>query len=236
MLVVIAEDTAILRGGLIGLLEDEGHQVAAAVANAEALKTAVAEHKPDIVVADIRMPPTHTDEGVRAALELRAQNPRLPVLLFSQFTSMLDLIKPRLAEAGIPFVELRGDTQDRAAPVQAFESGQVPLFLISLKAGGRGLNLTSADTVIHYDPWWNPAVEHQATDRAFRIGQTRNVLVHKFVCRGTVEEKIDQMIETKQRLAGDFLSGSAELVLTEMNDDELLGLVALDLGAAMKEG
>lgn len=85
MLVVIAEDTAILRGGLIGLLEDEGHQVAAAVADAEALKAAVAEHAPDIVVADIRMPPTHTDEGVRAALELRAQNPRLPVLLFSQY-------------------------------------------------------------------------------------------------------------------------------------------------------
>lgn len=85
MLVVIAEDTAILRGGLIGLLEDEGHHVAAAVADAEALKTAVAEHSPDVVVADIRMPPTHTDEGVRAALELRARNPRLPVLLFSQY-------------------------------------------------------------------------------------------------------------------------------------------------------
>jgi DNA-binding NarL/FixJ family response regulator len=85
MLVVIAEDTAILRGGLIGLLEDEGHRVAAAVADAEALKIAVTEHRPDVVVADIRMPPTHTDEGVRAALELRAANPRLPVLLFSQY-------------------------------------------------------------------------------------------------------------------------------------------------------
>jgi DNA-binding NarL/FixJ family response regulator len=85
MLVVIAEDTAILRGGLIGLLEDEGHRVAAAVADGEALKAAVAEHRPDIVVADIRMPPTHTDEGVRAALELRARDPKLPVLLFSQY-------------------------------------------------------------------------------------------------------------------------------------------------------
>ena len=85
MLVVIAEDTAILRGGLVGLLEEEGHRVAAAVADAEALKLAVAEHRPDIVVADIRMPPTHTDEGVRAALELRARDPKLPVLLFSQY-------------------------------------------------------------------------------------------------------------------------------------------------------
>lgn len=85
MLVVIAEDTAILRGGLIGLLEDEGHRVAAAVADGEALKLAVAEHRPDVVVADIRMPPTHTDEGVRAALELRARDPKLPVLLFSQY-------------------------------------------------------------------------------------------------------------------------------------------------------
>lgn len=85
MLVVIAEDTAILRGGLIGLLEDEGHQVAAAVADGEALKLAVAEHRPDVVIADIRMPPTHTDEGVRAALELRARDPKLPVLLFSQY-------------------------------------------------------------------------------------------------------------------------------------------------------
>jgi SNF2 family DNA or RNA helicase len=93
------------------------------------------------------------------------------ILLFSQFTSMLDLIKPRLTEEGIGFVELRGDTRDRAEPVRAFESGEAPLFLISLKAGGRGLNLASADTVIHYDPWWNPAAEDQASDRAHRIGQ-----------------------------------------------------------------
>ena len=90
--------------------------------------------------------------------------------------------------------------------------------------------------MIHLSRWWNPAVENQATDRAFRIGQTRNVLVHKFVCRGTVEDKIDQMIESKKQLAGDLLGGGGELVLTEMKDDELLKLVALDLNAAMKEG
>jgi SNF2 family DNA or RNA helicase len=115
------------------------------------------------------------------------------------------------------------------------EDDDIPFFVDYLKAGGAGLNLTAASHVIHFDRWWNPAVENQATDRAFRIGQTKNVLVHKFVCRGTVEEKIDRMIETKERLAGDFLSGGAELVLTEMKDDELLGLVAPDLGAAMRE-
>ncbi len=112
----------------------------------------------------------------------------------------------------------------------------MPFFVLSVKAGGAGLNLTAASHVIHFDRWWNPAVENQATDRAFRIGQTKNVLVHKFVCRGTVEDKIDRMIEEKQQLAGDFLDGGADAVLTEMKDDELLKLVALDLAAAMKEG
>ena len=111
-----------------------------------------------------------------------------------------------------------------------------PFFVLSLKAGGTGLNLTAASHVIHFDRWWNPAVENQATDRAFRIGQKRNVLVHKFVCRGTVEEKIDQLIESKNQLAGDLLEGGAEKLLTEMNDAELLKFVALDLAAAAREG
>ena len=111
----------------------------------------------------------------------------------------------------------------------------VPFFVLSVKAGGAGLNLTAASHVIHFDRWWNPAVENQATDRAFRIGQAKNVLVHKFVCRGTVEEKIDQMIAAKQELAGDFLGGGADLLLTEMKDEELLKLVSLDLNAAIKE-
>lgn len=123
------------------------------------------------------------------------------ILLFSQFTSMLDLMKPALAEAGVPFVELRGDTVDRAEPVRSFEAGEVPLFLISLKAGGRGLNLTSADTVIHYDPWWNPAVEEQASDRAHRIGQTKSVFVYKMIAADTVEERILELQERKAALA-----------------------------------
>jgi superfamily II DNA or RNA helicase len=123
------------------------------------------------------------------------------VLLFSQFTSMLDLIKPALAQAGIGFVELRGDTRDRAGPVVRFQKGKVPLFLISLKAGGTGLNLTAADTVIHYDPWWNPAVEDQATDRAHRIGQDKPVFVYKLVAQGTVEERMLELQQRKKALA-----------------------------------
>ena len=101
------------------------------------------------------------------------------VLLFSQFTSMLALIEEELAKLRLPYVLLTGDTADRATPVRRFQAGEVPLFLISLKAGGTGLNLTAADTVIHYDPWWNPAVEEQATDRAHRIGQDKPVFVHR---------------------------------------------------------
>jgi SNF2 family DNA or RNA helicase len=122
------------------------------------------------------------------------------ILLFSQFTSMLALIQAQLAADSIPHVILTGETTDRATPIQAFQTGQVPLFLISLKAGGTGLNLTAADTVIHYDPWWNPAVETQATDRAHRIGQTKSVFVYKLITVGTVEEKILALQDRKRGL------------------------------------
>ena len=111
----------------------------------------------------------------------------------------------------------------------------MPFFVLSLKAGGSGLTLTAASHVVHFDRWWNPAVENQATDRAFRIGQKRNVLVHKFVCRGTVEEKIDGLINSKQNVSDELLSGAGEINLTEMKNDDLLKLVALDLNAAMKD-
>jgi superfamily II DNA or RNA helicase len=123
------------------------------------------------------------------------------VLLFSQFTSMLALIEAELKTRAIPYVLLTGDTRDRATPIDRFQAGEVPLFLISLKAGGTGLNLTAADTVIHYDPWWNPAVERQATDRAHRIGQDKNVFVYKLITQGTVEEKIAALQARKQALA-----------------------------------
>jgi len=119
--------------------------------------------------------------------------------------------------------------------VERFQNDELtPFFVLSLKAGGSGLNLTAASHVIHFDRWWNPAVENQATDRAFRIGQRRNVLVHKFVCRGTVEERIDALIESKKQLVKEVLEGGAELLLTEMSDRELLDLVRLDIHAAQE--
>jgi superfamily II DNA or RNA helicase len=145
------------------------------------------------------------------------------VLLFSQFTEMLTLIQTRLEEEGIDFVKLTGDTRDRAAPVRKFQSGSVPLFLISLKAGGVGLNLTAADTVIHYDPWWNPAVEDQATDRAYRIGQTKKVFVHRLVTLGTIEEKMEALKDKKRAIVAsvmDIEHGGA-LSMTEADVEEL---------------
>ena len=117
--------------------------------------------------------------------------------------------------------------------VQAQEDDRVPFMVLSLKAGGTGLNLTAASHVIHFDRWWNPAVENQATDRAFRIGQRKNVLVHKFVCRGTVEERIDELIASKQQLSDEILSGGAEAILTEMSNEQLISMVALDMRSAV---
>ena len=128
------------------------------------------------------------------------------ILVFSQFTSMLALIEDELNAAGIPYALLTGDTVDRESAIRSFQDGQVPIFLISLKAGGVGLNLTTADTVIHYDPWWNPAVENQATDRAHRLGQDKPVFVYKLIVSGSIEEKILALQERKAELAAGILS------------------------------
>ena len=161
------------------------------------------------------------------------------VLVFTQFKEMAAPLSAMLGGVfGREGVVLTGETAvaKRRDLVRRFQEDELtPFFVLSVKAGGAGLNLTAASHVIHFDRWWNPAVENQATDRAFRIGQKRNVLVHKFVCRGTVEDRIDQMIDEKSKLAGDFLSGGAEALLTEMKDDDLLRLVTLDLAAALKE-
>ena len=133
---------------------------------------------------------------------------------------------------------LHGQTpvKERMKLVERFQADEtIPFFVLSLRAGGTGLNLTAASQVIHFDRWWNPAVENQATDRAFRIGQRRNVVVHKFVCRGTVEERIDTLIEQKKGLATDLLEASGEGLITEMLDADVLRIVALDLHSALAE-
>jgi superfamily II DNA or RNA helicase len=147
------------------------------------------------------------------------------VLLFSQFTSMLALIEARLQAAGIGWLTLTGETTDRATPVRRFQAGEVPVFLISLKAGGVGLNLTAADTVIHYDPWWNPAVEDQATDRAHRIGQDKRVFVHRLITLGSIEEKMETLKERKRALVASVLDAEhgGALKLTEADVEELFG-------------
>jgi hypothetical protein len=161
------------------------------------------------------------------------------VLVFTQFRDMITPLAVFLGSRfGRPGLVLHGETAvgKRQPLVRQFqEDERVPFFVISLKAGGAGLNLTAAAHVVHFDRWWNPAVENQATDRAFRIGQTKNVLVHKFVCRGTVEEKIDQLIDSKRQLSQDLLEGGGEVLLTEMRDDDLLKLVSLDLHTASME-
>lgn len=168
-----------------------------------------------------------TDSAKRARLrdllaELVAEGRR--VLVFSQFVEMLRVIEVDLATAGIDYLTLTGQTKDRAGVLDTFARGDASVFLLSLKAGGVGLTLTEADTVILYDPWWNPAVERQAMDRAHRIGQDKPVFVHRLVAAGTVEEKILDMQARKQALADalfDDASGAAKILLDEATLQDL---------------
>ncbi|MBF0595705.1 MAG: DEAD/DEAH box helicase [Candidatus Omnitrophica bacterium] len=158
------------------------------------------------------------------------------VLVFTQFQEMTgplaDLMESLFGRKGL-IIDGRTPIGARAKLVKEFQADQgPPFFVLSLKAGGVGLNLTAASHVIHFDRWWNPAVENQATDRAFRIGQKKNVLVHKFICKGTLEEKIDMMITSKQTMAREILEGTDSVVLTELSNDELIKVVSLDLNAA----
>jgi superfamily II DNA or RNA helicase len=147
---------------------------------------------------------------------------RRRILVFSQFTSMLGLIGEGLAQRGIRYLLLTGGTVDRQAKVDAFQAGEADVFLISLKAGGTGLNLTSADTVIHYDPWWNPAAQAQATDRAHRIGQTRPVFVHQLIVAGSVEERMLELQRHKQELASNLVgSGTQRTAFSESDLSDL---------------
>jgi SNF2 family DNA or RNA helicase len=149
-------------------------------------------------------------------------------LVFTQYVAMARLLETHLTRAGIPYQFLHGGTpvREREAMVRRFQAGDVPVFLLSLKAGGTGLNLTRADHVVHVDRWWNPAVEEQATDRAYRIGQTRPVQVHRIITRGTIEEKIDELL-TRKRVLADAVLANGEAALTELDNDELRDFVAL---------
>ena len=175
------------------------------------VKTSIARKVPERAKLDLLMAmlPELVDEGRR-------------VLVFSQFTSMLALIEHELDKADLPYVTLTGDTNDRESPIRRFQDGEVPIFLISLKAGGTGLNLTSADYVIHYDPWWNPAVESQATDRTHRIGQTRQVFSYKLICQNTVEEKILKLQDAKRNVAEAIIPGQETWKSLTREDLEML--------------
>jgi SNF2 family DNA or RNA helicase len=150
------------------------------------------------------------------------------VLVFTQYVSMARLLATHLAARAIPSQLLHGGTPvaERERMVDRFQSGEVPVFLLSLKAAGTGLNLTRAGHVVHFDRWWNPAVEDQATDRAYRIGQTQPVQVHRLITEGTVEDRIAEMLAAKKALA-DAVLGSGEAALTELTDRELADLVSL---------
>jgi SNF2 family DNA or RNA helicase len=148
------------------------------------------------------------------------------ILIFSQFTSMLDLIRPQLEERGIGYEYLTGKTRDRGARVENFQTNEnVRVFLISLKAGGTGLNLTEADYVYLIDPWWNPAVENQAIDRSHRIGQHKNVIAVRLICPGTIEEKVMELQETKKDLANDLVKTDTD-VLKSLTRSDLMALVS----------
>jgi SNF2 family DNA or RNA helicase len=150
------------------------------------------------------------------------------VLVFTQYVAKGRLLEAHLTRAGIPHQFLHGGTpvREREAMVARFQSGELPVFLLSLKAGGTGLNLTRADHVVHVDRWWNPAVEEQATDRAYRIGQTRPVQVHRMITRGTIEERIAELLARKRSLA-DAVLARGEAALTELSNEDLRDLVAL---------
>ncbi len=185
------------------------------------------------VCCDPRLVPLPAAKKIKESAKLELLMELLPemlaegrrILLFSQFTSMLELIEEELYKRKLSWVKLTGQSQKRDVLIEQFTSGQVPLFLISLKAGGVGLNLPQADTVIHYDPWWNPAVENQATDRAHRIGQTQSVFVYKLVAQGTIEERILALQARKAALADSIYSGSQgrkQPLFTEDDVAELL--------------
>ena len=148
------------------------------------------------------------------------------MLVFSQFTSMLEILEKEMDKEAVEYYVITGSTSkaERLRLVKEFNGGTVPVFFISLKAGGVGLNLTGADVVIHYDPWWNQAVQDQATDRAHRIGQTKKVTVYKLIAKNTIEEKIQKLQETKRDLADQIIGGETGQI-SGMSKEDILALL-----------
>jgi len=162
-------------------------------------------------------PSAKLDRLMEMVIELLSEGRK--IIVFSQFTSMLDLVRKLFDAEQLRYSMLTGDTKDRKKPIEAFQGGATDVFLISLKAGGVGLNLTAADTVIIFDPWWNPAVEEQAIDRAHRIGQDKAVFVYRLVAAGTIEEKMDELKARKRALADGLFDREGRMASTLTEDD-----------------
>jgi len=182
----------------------------------------------DVRLLGLENPPTEAEASAKLDMLEELLSEALDgghrVLVFSQFVSMLGHIRSRLDALAVEYCYLDGQTRDRAGQVGKFQTGTVPVFLISLKAGGTGLNLTAADTVVHFDPWWNPAVEAQATDRAHRIGQKRAVTNYKLIARDTVEEKILNLQAKKRAVIAATLE-SEQPLMEGLSMDEIQGLL-----------
>jgi len=174
-----------------------------------------------IGIDGVEHPAAKLDRLMEMVLELLSEGRK--ILVFSQFTSMLALIRARFEASGISYSLLTGETRDRKTVIDGFQGGATDVFLISLKAGGVGLNLTAADTVIVFDPWWNPAVEEQAIDRAHRIGQHKAVFVYRLVAVGTIEEKMDELKARKRELA-DSLFDSEGRIGSVLTDEDVKAL------------
>ena len=165
----------------------------------------------------VERPSAKLDRLMEMVLELLSEGRK--IIVFSQFTSMLDLVRKRLDAEAVRYGVLTGDTKDRKRAIDGFQNGTNDVFLVSLKAGGVGLNLTAADTVIIFDPWWNPAVEEQAIDRAHRIGQDKAVFVYRLVAAGTVEEKMEGLKERKRALADSLFDRDGQIASTLTEED-----------------
>lgn len=205
------------------LAEIEDHTASAMQALAEITRLRQAACNVRLVENTLDIPSSKLENFMQLVDELHSNHHR--TLVFSQFTSHLALVRERLEREGINYLYLDGSTsaKERISLCEEFQHGDMPLFLISLKAGGLGLNLTAADYVVHLDPWWNPAIEDQASDRAYRIGQHKPVTVYRLIASGTIEEKIITLHQTKKNMADALLEGGN--ISASMSREEMIELL-----------